>query len=80
MIKEIKKAIDELHLFGNALGNSEQPSIIIDAIYKKFENTQEKKNEILKNIHDLRMRGELDFDKENNTLIWLFPKFFAPTK
>ena len=72
MEKEIKTVIKNLQSFGENLIKSDNPCIMIDAIYKEIGKTQEQREEILRCLYDLKDRGEIKFDKENDSLIHLF--------
>lgn len=76
MEKEIKATIIELQSFGERLMKSDNPSIMIDAINKEIGKTQEQRDEILRSLYDLRDRGEIKFDNQNDSLIYLLPDFF----
>ncbi|NOT91810.1 hypothetical protein [Ferruginibacter sp.] len=75
MEKELKEAIITLQAFGENLIKSDNPSIMIDAIYNKLGKTQEQREEILRCLYDLRDRKEIEFDKLNDSQIHLLPSF-----
>lgn len=72
---DIKTAIKNAQAFGESLSQSDSPSIMLEAIYKSIENGEEKRDEIMRSLYDLREKGEIEFDKQNDSLIHLLPAF-----
>ena len=72
--KNIQDAIKELKSFGKELGNENSPTIMMEAIYKKFPETNHQ--EIQQILGEMSNKGKIKCIDSLTGKIELLPQFF----